>query len=79
MADLAFYTAQPNGARLGVRAKGFGKRGQFHGVAHAGAGAVRFNKAHVSRRIFHLFECFFHGNFLAFGVGGGNAFALAVG
>ena len=79
MADLAFDTAQPDTARGRVRAERFGQRGELHGIAHAGAGAVGFQQAHIRRRIIQLFKSFFHGNFLPLGVRRGNAFASAVG
>ena len=78
MADLAFYAAQTDGAGFGVRAENFIQGVKLHGVTHAGAGAVRFHQADIARGIFHLFKSLLYGDFLAFGVGSGNAFALAV-
>ena len=79
MADLALDAAQTDGARFGVRAENIVERIELHRVPHAGAGAVRFNQAHIPRGIVQLFKGFFYGNFLALGVGGGNAFAFPVG
>ena len=78
MADLAFYAAQTDGAGFGVRAENFIQGVEFHSVTHAGAGTVRFHQADIARGIFHLFKSLLYGDFLAFGVGSGNAFALAV-
>ena len=79
MADLAFNTAQTNGAGFSVWAKELGQRAQFYGVAHAGAGAVRFHQADFGRGVIQLFKGFFHRQFLALGVRGGNALAFSVG
>ena len=79
MADLALYAAQANGAGFYVRTEQFRQRAEFHGVAHAGTGTVRFNQAHGFGRVIQLFKGFFHRQFLTFGVGSGDAFAFPVG
>ncbi len=61
-----------------MRAEHFLKRLYFYGISHPCRGAVRFYKIHVRRGVIHLVEGVFYGYFLALGVGGGYALALAV-
>ena len=62
-----------------VRAEHFLQHLHFGRVAHLGGGAVGFHEIHVGRAVVHLGEGVLYGDLLAFGVGRGDALALAVG
>ena len=80
VAYLGFYRSEAQFSAVAhVRAEHFAQHLHLGRVAHLGGCAVRFNKIHVGRGIIDSGEGVLYGYLLALGVGGGNAFALAVG
>src|SRR5208283_3318475 len=78
MPDLGFDGSQADRARLGVRSEKLGGRINFDYVADLCRSAVSLQKPHSIRRVIEQAKSAFHGEFLAFGVGGRNALAASV-